>query len=242
MAERLDRPMEKTPMEKQKVFNPVSPFLVVLVAAMVLVELILQAAEWGLIGGPEAIGWRLDLARDFGFHKAVFEHLLVGGVIEPKVIWPFFSYIFVHQSFAHMVVAAALILGMGKMISDRFSGTSVLVLFFGCGVMGALAFGVFSTSGGFPLIGAYPVFYGFIGTYTWISVAALRKQQKNILPAFNVVGLLLLFRGAFALVYGLSNSWSADLAGLITGFLLAYILGPEGKARIKSWINAARNR
>lgn len=239
---RVDNPMEQPRENKPQAFNHVSPIVLVLVAALLLVEVVLQAGERGLIGGPSALGWRLELVRNFGFHKAVFDHVLSGGNIEGKVVWPFLSYIFVHRSFAHMLIATALILGMGKLISDRFSGLAVVVLFGACGLAGALAFGLFSAPGGFPLTGAYPVFYGFIGTFTWIRISDLRQQGKNILPAFNAVGMFVVFRSAFALMYGLSNSWMADLAGLITGFLLAFLLAPNGKDRIKGWIEVARRR
>lgn len=229
-------------MRKHKPFNPVSPVVLALVGAMVLVELVLQAGERGLVGGPDAIGWRLELVRNFGFHQAVFDHILKGGKIEPKVIWPFLSYLFVPRGFPGLLVSAALILGMGKMISDRFSGVAVLVLFVSCGLAGALVFGVFSAPGGFPLIGAYPVFYGFIGTFTWIRVSDLRAEGNSILPAFSAIGMFVVFRGVFAIIYGLGNDWTADLAGVTTGFLLAYVLAPDGKDRIRGWIEAARNR
>ncbi|MCF6273631.1 MAG: rhomboid family intramembrane serine protease [Rhodobacteraceae bacterium] len=241
-ARRIDSPMDEMQKTKTAIFNPISPFVVLLVGAMVLIEFVLQAGERGWIGGPEAVGWRLELVQNFGFHQAVFEHILQGGKVEPKVIWPFLSYIFVHPDFTTMLVASALLLGMGKMISDRFSGLAVLALFIGCGLAGALVFGWFSPKGGFPLIGAYPVFYGFIGTYTWIRIAELRAEGVSILPAFSAVAMFLVFRSVFALLYGLSSSWVADLAGVIVGFLLAYILAPDGKDRIRGWIRAARRR
>lgn len=228
--------------KKQTTFNPVSPIVVVLVVAMVAIELVFQAAEHRLIGGPLAEGWRVEMMRFFGFHKAVFDHVLTGGEIEPKVIWPFLSYLFIHKSFMHMLIGSALILAMGKLISDMFSGLAVLVLFIVCGLTGALAFGLFSKVGGFPLIGVYPVFYGFIGTYTWIRIFDLRAQGQSILPAFSAVGMFLFFRGSLSLYVGVSNDWMADLTGLVTGFLLAYILAPDGKDRIKGWIWAIRKR
>ena len=232
--------MQRPP--KQMAFNPVSPIVVVLVVAMVTVELVFQAAEHRLIGGPLAEGWRVEMMRFFGFHKAVFDHILVGGNMEAKVVWPFISYLFISRSFMHMLIASALILAMGKMISDMFSGLAVLVLFVGCGLAGALAFGMFSKAGAFPLIGAYPVFYGFIGTFTWIQVFDLRAKGKSIFPAFHAIITLAMLRIGFTLYAGLANDWSADLAGLTTGFLLAYILAPDGKDRIRGWVRAIRER
>jgi len=234
--------MDEPRIEKPKPFNPVSPVVLVFVATVVVIEVVLQLAERGWIGGPEAIGWRLELVRNVGFHRAVFDHLLAGGSLEPKVIWPFLSYIFVHKSFAHMLIASALMLGMGKLIAERFSSLAVVALIVVCGLMGSLIFGMFSAVGGFPLTGSYPVFYGFIGTFTWIRISDLRSEGKSILPAFSAVGMFLIFRTAFALMYGLSNSWMSDLAGVITGFLLAYVLAPDGNDRMKRWIGKLRRQ
>ena len=239
---RVDSAMEEQPRKTQAAFNPVSPIVVVLVVAMVGVELVFQAAEHGLIGGPMAESWRIEMMRFFGFHKAVFDHIVQGGDVEPKVIWPFLSYLFIHRSFMQMLIVSALFLAMGKMISEMFSGLAVLVLFVVCGLAGALAFGLFSEAGGFPLAGAYPVFYGFIGTYTWIRIYELRAQGVSILPAFAPVGMFIVLRGGFALYYGVPNDWMADLTGLLTGFLLAYLLAPDGKDRIKRWVRALRER
>ncbi len=234
--------MNKQRKKNLAAFNPVAPVVVVLVLAMVAVELVLQAQEHGLIGQRATGSWRHDLVSNIGFHKAVFDHILMGGKIEPKVVWPFWSYLFLHRSFMHMLVAAALLLAMGKMIADMFSGLAVAVLFVACGLMGALAFGWLSKDGGFPLIGAYPVFYGFIGTFTWIQIFDLRAKGRSILPAFSAVIGLVILRTGFMLYAGLANDWSADLAGLITGFLLAYILAPDGKDRIRGWVRAIRER
>ena len=235
----MEEPRRK---KKQKAFNPVSPVVVVLAAAMLLVELVLQAGEHQLIGGPMAAGWRLDLMRNFGFHKAVFDHILSGGTLEPKVIWPFLSYIFVNNGFAHVLISSVLILAMGKLIADTFSSLAVVVLFVSCGLIGALTFGVFSAPGGFPLVGSFPVFYGFIGTYTWIRIYEAVAKKQKLLPAFYPVIMFFILRTGFALMYGLNNSWPADLAGLFTGFLLAYILAPDGKDRIKGWVKIIRTR
>lgn len=234
--------MEQERPKKQKAFNPVSPVVLVLVAAMVVVELVFQAAEHRLIGGPMASGWRAHVMQDFGFHKAVFQYILQGGKIEPKVIWPFLTYLFVNWSFMHMLIAAALILAMGKMIADMFSSLAVTVLFVACGLAGALAFGWLSADGGPRLVGAYPVFYGFIGTFTWIQVHELRAKGASIRPAFNAILGLVILRIGFGFYAGVPHDWSADLAGLITGFALAYILAPDGKDRIRGWVRAIRAR
>ena len=241
-ARRQARRAKRRAERSKRTFNPISPVVLVIVGIMAVIELGLQAGAHGWIGGVDAISWRNVMAQNFGLNPAVVEHILQGGTIEPKVIWPFFTYIFVARSFINFLIVAALILAMGKMIADRFSSIAVLILFISCTLVGAIVFGLSPHSNRFPMLGAYPVFYGFIGTYTWIGVADLRKAGKSILPAFAAVGMFLVFRGTMALVYGPSNSWTADLAGLLVGFGLAYLVAPDGKDRIKRWLRRLRNR
>lgn len=237
----VDSAMDEPTRIRERPFNPISPIVVVLVLAMVALELVFQAAESGLVGGPLATGWRVETIQNFGFHKAVFAHIMQGGKIEPKVIWPFFSYLFISWTFMHMLVAASLILALGKMIADMFSGLAVFVLFVACGLAGALAFGWLAADGK-TLVGAYPVFYGFIGTFTWIQIYELRAKEASILPAFSAIIGLVVLRLGFGFYAGVPHDWSADLAGLITGFLLAYVLAPDGKDRIRRWVQAIRQR
>lgn len=234
----------ETPEKKQRerTFNPISPVVLIIVGLLVAVELTLQAGANGLIGGPEAIGWRNVLAQNFALHPAVVVHIMNGGLIEPKVIWPFFTYIFVSRSFISFLITAFLILAMGKLISDRFSGLAVLIIFVGCTLAGALAFSVSPHRTQFPLMGAFPVFYGFIGSYTWIQISNLKNQGKSILPAFATIGMFLVFRLVRAAIYGPSNSWTADLAGLVVGMALAYVVAPSGRDRLKRWMRKIRNR
>ncbi len=223
------------------IFNPTSWVVIILTLMIVGVEVILQLGERGIIGGVQGATWRIYLLRNFAFHDAVFEHILQNRRVEAATLWPFFTYPFLHLGIGHMAVAATIFLAMGKTISEKFSNMAVVVLFVSCSIVGALVFGVFSNQA-FPLVGSYPAVYGFISAYTWIEYTRLKALNESTWPAFRLIALLLLIRGVFALFYGVPNSWTADFSGLITGFLLSFVLAPDGRERIKGWIAAARNR
>ena len=222
-------------------FNPINPVVVVLTLMIVGTEIALQLADRGVIGGINGSGWRNYLLVNFAFHDAVFEHIVQTRQIEFAVIWPFFTYPFIHLGIGHVAIGATLFIAMGKTISENFSGIAVFVLFIACSLVGALVFGAV-TEPGFPLVGAYPAVYGFIAAYTWIEYARLKKAGESVIPAFRLIFMLLVFRTVFALFIGLRGSWPADFSGLITGFLLSFVLAPDGRERIRGWIVAARKR
>lgn len=221
--------------------NPISKVVLALTFTIIAVEVVLQLAEAGLIGGSEGIGWRLKAVQYFGFHDSVFEYITQNRVVQPNVVWPFFTYPFVPTSIGRVAIGAAMVLAMGKTISESFSSTAVVVIFLVCSISGAIVFGLVN-DGGRPLTGIFPVMYGFIAVYTWILADELYKAGKSMMPAFRIVAMFFAFRGVFALIFGLRNSWTADLTGLIVGFLLPFILAPDARARISRWIAAIRSR
>ncbi len=223
------------------IFNPISKVVILLTLAIVGTEVVLQLAERGIIGGINGATWRIYLFRNFAFHDQVFEHIVENRRFEASTIWPFFTYPFIHLGIGHVAIGATIFLAMGKTISEAFSNLAVIVLFLACTLVGAIVFGIFSDQS-FPLLGAYPAVYGFISAYTWIEYNRLKSAGENVWPAFQLIVLLMVIRIIFAVFFGLRNSWTADFSGLVTGFLLSFILAPDGRERIKGWIAAARNR
>lgn len=223
------------------IFNPISWVVIILTLMIVGVEVVLQLGERGIIGGVQGATWRIYLLRNFAFHDAVFEHIVQNRRVELATLWPFLTYPFLHLSIGHVAIGATIFPAMGKTISEKFSNIAVVVLFVACSVVGALVFGIFSNQS-FPLVGAYPAVYGFISAYTWIEYNRLKALGKSTWPAFQLILMLLVIRAVFAIFFGMRNSWTADFSGLLTGFLLSFVLAPDGRERIRSWIAAARNR
>ncbi len=56
--------------------NPLPPAVLVLFLVIFGTEVVLAAAEAGYVGGPQAVGWRLALIRDYGFSPQVFDWMV----------------------------------------------------------------------------------------------------------------------------------------------------------------------
>lgn len=218
------------------------PTAVVLVA-MVLgaVELVLQAGIYGLVGGPDAVGWRLGAVHDYGFFSAVMAWMIETGNFPLRDVLRIITYPFISPSFGSLIFAFVLVLAIGKMVAEVFSQIAFLVIFFASTIIGALGYGLFVNTN-VPLIGAYPASYGLIGAFTYILWMKARFEGTNPLRAFVLIGVLLVLQVYLGLVYRGGYGWVAELAGFLAGFLLSFVLAPGAILRLQHWLQIIRRR
>ncbi|MEE9453169.1 MAG: rhomboid family intramembrane serine protease [Paracoccaceae bacterium] len=230
-------------------FNPVPPVIVFLALAIILIEVVLQLGSRGLIGGPSAIGWRLSLIEQFGLSGRMLEYMYTTDTYNFGYIGRFLSYPFLHYALSHAAFAAVMILALGKMVAESFHTISVIILFVACTISGAIAYGMIDHTLQ-PFIGAFPVVYGLLGAYTWMLWQNAAATGESGLTAFRLIGFLVVLQFIFRIVIPfitsteppLPNAWISDLAGFITGFLLSFVLAPDGRIRMKRWLTFLRRR
>ena len=205
--------------------------------AIVLPELAFQLAERGLIGGPEAVGWRLAMVNRFAFVDQTFDRMVELGLYPWEHVIRFVTYPFVHASFVQAIFALVFVLALGKMVGERFSGLAVIVVFFGSSIFAALVYGLLLNED-FPLFGGFPPAYGLIGAYTflyWLKQVATGGPQSQ---AFMLIVFLMGIQLVFGLIFGPRNDWVADLAGFIAGFGLSFLVVPGGTQRLVDWLRS----
>ena len=216
-------------------FNALPPQVWLLFAAIALPELVFSLAEAGLIGGPQAIGWRLEALNTYAFSGQAFDFMLGNGVILWEHMLRFVTYPFVSGSFTSTLIGGVIVLAMGKLVGEALGGWAVWLLFMLCSVIGALVMGLFTAQSW--LAGAYPGAYGLIGTFTFLywqrQVAAGGPQGQ----AFMLIGVLMALQLIFAALSGIAGQspsyrWVAELAAVIAGFGLAVIVVPGGMQRL----------
>ncbi|MEX5728271.1 membrane associated rhomboid family serine protease [Rhodovulum iodosum] len=211
--------------------NPLPPVVWALALPIIAMEVVLGAGAAGLVGGPSAVGWRLEAIERFGFSGPVLEWMIARGTWPPEHVLRFVSYLFVHASFTHAIFVTVFLLALGKMVGEIFRAWAVLLLFFASGVAGALAYGLLLDDA-MPLIGGFPAVYGLIGAYTfvmWVRLGALGESQYR---AFTLIGVLMGLQLVFGLFFGAGNDWLADLTGFCTGFVLSFVVSPGGWQRV----------
>lgn len=215
---------------------PVQPLPLPAVGLAVVVlgiEAVLQLGAAGLIGGPEAVGWRMRAVTALGFHDPLFDHLVTRREISVEGVARLLSYPLVHGAALHAVLGAVLVLALGKAVAEAFSVRVMVAVALGGSVAGALAYGLMQDSR-VALIGVYPMVYGLIGAW---SLALWRRAQdgRGRALAFRLVGVMLGVQVVFRLLFGGADLWIADLGGFVAGFALAALLAPGGAAGLRRW-------
>lgn len=227
----MTHPVNQTPV------NPLPPVVAALALVMAGFELAFNLGARGLLGGPNAVGWRNTLVERFGFSGRALDWMLENGSFPPEHLIRFVTYPFFHASFTHALFAVVILLAMGKVVGEVIGSLRVCLLFVLCSVAGALAFGLLGSD---PwLLGAYPPVYGLIGGFTYLLWVRLGREGGGQFRAFQLIGFLMGIQLVFGLLFGAGQDWIADLAGFVTGFALTMALVPGGLARL---IAAVRNR
>lgn len=213
-------------------FNPLPPVVWLLAAPMILVEIALSLGQSGYVGGPAAVGWRLDLADRFGFFPRLLRAMVEAGQFPPDGVLRLVSYPFVHGSLTDMIFAVVILMAMGNFSGAVFRGWAMLVIFFAAAIAGALVYAAFPGIVA-PLIGAYPAVYGLIGAYTFVLWIGLAGQGAQQFRAFTLIGALMALQLLFGVLFGGGNEWLADLGGFVAGFLVSFLVAPGGWARLR---------
>jgi membrane associated rhomboid family serine protease len=215
----------------QPLFNALPPAVVALALAIFGVEAFLSLADRGIIGGPEAIGWRVQAIQDFSFFPQVLAWLFETGNWSIEHLKRFVTYPFIHASLTHAAFVIVFLLALGKLVGEVFGNLAVLFLFFACGIFGSLIYAGL-VGGRQPLIGGYPSVYGLIGAYTFILWVRFKAAGENELQAFTLIGFLMGLQLFFAIFFQVGFDWVADVAGFAFGFVLTPALVPGAFQRL----------
>lgn len=215
--------------------NPIPPVVVAMFLAIVLVEAAFSLGARGMIGGPEAIGWRNSAIERFGFNADLMGWMFENGIFPKEHLFRFVSYGFVHGTFTHALFGGAMLLALGKFVGDVFNQWATLALVAISLATGSLTYGFLA--GGSPwLIGIFPGVYGLIGGFTylmWLKLGQMGAQQYR---AFTLIGFLLAIQLVFGLLFGSNGEWLADIGGFVAGFGTSFFLAPGGWQKIRTML------
>ncbi|WP_415919189.1 rhomboid family intramembrane serine protease [Tateyamaria sp. SN6-1] len=224
-------------------FNALPPQVWFLFAAIALPELAFSLGEAGMVGGPQAIGWRLEALNTYAFSGQAFDFMVQNGIILWDHMLRFVTYPFVSGSFTSTLIGGVIVLAMGKLVGEALGGWAVWLLFLLCSIIGALVMGLLTSQSW--LAGPYPGGYGLIGAFTflyWQKQVATGGPQTQ---AFLLIGVLMGLQLVFAALSGLAGQtasyrWVAELSGAAAGFGLVAFVVPGGMARLLAALRQRR--
>lgn len=215
----------------QPLFNAVPPAVAALTLAIFGVEVVLWLGARGIVGGPQAIGWRLEAIREFAFFAPVLKFIVERGAWTSPEMARFVTYPFVHLGFTHAIFVIVFLLALGKLVGEVFGNLAVLVIFFASAICGALIYAGL-TGDPRPLVGGYPGVYGLIGAYTFLLWTRFGALGENQYRAFTLIGFLLGIQLIFGGIFGSTMDWVAEIAGFLVGFVITPVLAPGGFRRL----------
>lgn len=215
--------------------NPLPLAVWLLALPVIASEAVFALGRIGLIGGAEGIGLRLSGMQLTAYAPEMVQRMVGLGTIDWDQLYRLLSYSFVHVSVMQALFVVVFTLALGNMVARDFRPWSVVALYLGSGIGGALVYtAVISMLPGrpAPLIGGYPAVYGLVGAFTFLLWVRLAVTGDNRLRAFTLIGFLLVFQLVFGLVFGgVGYGWIAEVAGFVTGFGLSFLLVEGGIAR-----------
>jgi membrane associated rhomboid family serine protease len=212
--------------------NPLPAVVWLLALPIIAMELVLNLAASGVIGGATGIGWRQDAVQRFAFSPDLMRQMIANNHFPAQEMLRLISYPLVHLSFTHALFVVVFLLALGKMVGEIFKPWAVLVVFFGAALAGSLAFTLLPFIHA-PLIGGYPAVYGLIGAFTFLLWTNLAGSGASQYRAFSLIGMLMGIQLLFGLLFGGGWDWVAELAGFMTGFFLSFVVSPGGWARVR---------
>ena len=187
--------------QNQSPFNALPPVVVALVLVILGIEVVFSLGARGLIGGPEAVGWRLSALQEYSFGAEYFWWMWDSGTWPFDLLKRFVTYAFVHGAFTQTIFVCVFLLAMGKMVGEAMGEIAVVLIFLGSAIGGALAYAVF-VGGQVALVGGFPAVSGLIGGFThllWLSLATVGAQQYR---AFSLIAFLMGNQLLFRLIFG----------------------------------------
>lgn len=212
--------------------NPLPPVVTALFLILIGIEVLFFLGNKGLIGGPEAVGWRLAAMQKYSFSGDIFDWMRETGRWPFEQLIRFVTYPFVQVSFSQAIFVGVMVLAMGKMVAEVFGSVAMLLIFALSGAGGALAYAVFLNDP-VPLVGGFPAVYGLIGAFTFLLWRSMSLVGANQARAFTLISVLMGIQLLFGLVFGLNNDWLADLGGFATGFGLSFVVAPGSLLRMR---------
>ncbi len=230
--------------------NPLPGVVWLMALPMIALEIAFSLADAGVIGGPQAVGWRVAEIENYAVFPEFWRQKMAAGAVDVPLLRRFLSFAFIHGSATQALFGVAMVLALGKFVGEVFKAWAVALVFLGSGAAGALAYAYLVPHQ--PLYGAFPGIYGLIGAFSFLIWVRLAGTGVNQLRAFTMIGGLMaiqLIFGAFYTVMpmlmpsmgevGHDWSWVADLPGFAAGFLLSFVVSPGGFERVRDRI---RNR
>jgi rhomboid protease GluP len=192
-------------------WRPLPRGLVALVLVMVGIELVLQAADAGLLGERSL---RLRVYTVGAFWAGLVHGAEPIFPLQPVTM--FVSHALLHGGLLHLAMNMAVLLGLGRLVADRYGDRTVLPIFLLTAIAGGAVFALIGARD-IPMVGASGAVFGFIGVWSAWDWARHRAAGASVQPVvMRALGLVLINLVVFVGLGGML-AWEAHLGGYLAG-------------------------
>lgn len=209
--------------DRLKGFRGIAVILLVLIAISVLVELVLQGADWRLWGTPQ---WRSLAYQNGGFWIGLLHNWRPNYAYQPYAM--FLTYGFLHGGLAHLVVNMVTLAGLGVIAVRRIGSTRFLLLYAMSAIGGAMGFAVLSTAVQ-PMVGASGALFGLAGALIAWEYVDRFTAEKRLWPVVRTVIWLIALNLVLWWAMDGQLAWETHLGGFLTGWITAFIIDPRSR-------------
>lgn len=187
------------------------------------IELALQGADLGLYA-PD-LRWRVYEA--YSFYDPWFDAWMQGEPAPGQVLPSLLTHAFLHGGMTHLLLNAAVFLGLGLLTMRVFGTLRFLAIFAVSAVAGAVCFGLIADARG-PLVGASGAIFGLLGALKMFEIDCIRAFGGSWAQYWRVIGALVLVNVLLWAGLGGLLAWEAHLGGFLGGFALAWVFMRTG--------------
>jgi membrane associated rhomboid family serine protease len=158
-------------------------------------------------------------------------------------VWPFFTSMFMHGGWFHLIGNMWYLWIFGDNVEDRLGHGKFVVFYLLCGLVGNLGHFLFNSGSSVPAVGASGAIAGVLGAYVisypmariLVVIPLFLFIQFLTVPALVVLGfwfIIQLASGAISLtrggVYG-GVAWWAHIGGFVGGIVVFSLMRPKPK-------------
>ena len=195
--------------------------VVAILVVTILVEIVLSAADHGLIGSPRWRGW----AYQYGaFWPGLLDNWRANYPAQPWVM--FVTYPLLHAGWSHLTGNMIVLFLVGRILVARTGQGWFAVIYIVSAIGGGLGFALLN-HGAQPMVGSSGALFGLVGAWKWqdwFHGAAIGYTRGRLV--LDIAGLILLNILLWVLQDG-QLAWEAHLGGFLVGWLAATLMIPR---------------
>lgn len=193
------------------------PTLAVLFIVNVAVELLLLAADHGVLGSPL---WRADAYANGAFWGGLLDNWRPNFPGQPAVM--FLSYAFLHAGWQHLLGNMVMLVLLGRAVVARCGEGGFLAIYFFACIGGGVGFALLGSSPR-PMVGASGALFGLLGALLAWEALRFRAAGRVPWPVWRDIAGLAVLNLVFWIILDGMLAWETHLGGFLAGGAVALV-------------------